>query len=69
LLYYWINKNTDQEFVNRKKQILLEVKKQLESSKKNLMIILNKNYQVKKNYPLAILEKITNPRHRPKKIL
>lgn len=59
LLYYWINKSTDQEFVNRKKNILLETKKQLESPKKNLMIVLNKNYQVKKNYPWANIENIS----------
>ena len=56
LLYYWINKNTNQEFVNRKKGIFWEAKKQLESPKKILTIILNKNYRVKKNYPWANIE-------------
>lgn len=57
LLYYWINKNTNQEFVNRKKGIFWETKKQLESPKKILTIILNKNYRVQKNYPWANIEK------------
>jgi hypothetical protein len=55
--------------VNRKKNILREIKKQLESSKKKLIIVLNKNYQIKKDYPQAILEKIVNFRPRPKKLL
>jgi len=60
LLYYWVNENTSQEFVNRKKKTLWEAKKQLESPKKNLIIILNKNYQIKKNYPWASIENVSS---------
>jgi tRNA(Ile)-lysidine synthase len=60
LLYYWINQNTNNAFVNRKKQIFPEVSKQLTSPKKKLTIVLSKNYQIKKTYPWAFLKKIKN---------
>ena len=58
LLYYWINQNTSNAFVNRKRQIYPEVSKQLTSPKKNITIILSKNYQIKKTYPWAVLKKV-----------
>ena len=42
--------------MNRKKNILLETKKQLESPKKNLTIILSKDYRIKKKCPWASVE-------------
>lgn len=57
LLYHWINQNTNNAFVNRKRQICAEVNKQLTSPKKKITIILSKGYQIKKNHPWAVLEK------------
>ncbi|KLL03069.1 MAG: tRNA(Ile)-lysidine synthase [Mycoplasmataceae bacterium CE_OT135] len=57
LLYYWINKRTNNTFINQKKQIWPEISKQLASKKKKINIILNKNYQISKNFPWATLRK------------
>lgn len=57
LLYYWINKVTNKEFVSRKKRTLWETKRQLESPKNKLTIKLNKSYQVQKRFPWAVMEK------------
>ena len=57
LLYFWVNQQTNQAFVRRKKQIWAEISKQLVSKKNPLTILLSKNYQIKKKFPWAYLEK------------
>ena len=57
LLYYWVNKNTNNAFISRKKQIWPEISKQLTSKKKKINIILSKDYQIEKNFPWAALKK------------
>ncbi|RHZ36512.1 tRNA lysidine(34) synthetase TilS [endosymbiont GvMRE of Glomus versiforme] len=57
LLYYWVNKNTNNAFVSRKKPIWPEINKQLISKKRKINIILSKDYQISKNFPWAVLKK------------
>ncbi|RHZ37207.1 tRNA lysidine(34) synthetase TilS [endosymbiont GvMRE of Glomus versiforme] len=57
LLYYWVNKSTNNAFVSQKKQIWPEISKQLTSKKRKIIIILSKDYQISKLFPWAILKK------------
>ncbi len=57
LIYYWVNKNTNKEFVVKKKSIWQEIEKQLFSSKANLKIVLDNNYLLKKdNFKIIIVK-------------
>ncbi|WNE41335.1 MAG: tRNA(Ile)-lysidine synthase [Mycoplasmataceae bacterium] len=56
LIYFWINNFSKEVFVQRKKNIIFEIVKQLNSQKKKIVIEIGKGFKIEKNNNLAFIE-------------